>query len=737
MLAVGAFAVLILQSGTSPIPPVSGGSRLIALSLAMPGVGAGPLWLSLNASPDEICQWGQAVCSGGVDATRVTLGALATGSGVPAWPAVQVLFLLETTPYDGVADTQGIWSGACGYTSFVARAYPLCDESNGVPYFVANAANISQSIQQAHPSTQFTFGLVDFGATEDHYDDNNGIHHVWESGSTSTWPMNTTGWDPAPYSEYHVDVGGFVGANQFPDAVESTFVRNVLQDKPYLPGSNLTDNFLHSSSITALYGALYGAGVNWSDSTHHVIVVIGSTAPRAPSYTQNYCVSDTWWNWVDNANMGGRPTVWPPPTCVSNDTNVTSPSCEPAYQFNATFASPACVGWVSPTAADPTDSIAELAAKAPSCASSLGGNCTIDTIDLFDTSTDPQSIGWYSPAMDYNTTEGGIHNGSTAGSWWAVEDAQHVIRAGCELANATGGTWDGPVISSCGPNRAGTLLYVPHGPVALPTTSNPTLGVALENLGVGDPPDGLVARGGQGPLFTFVPYGGFRVDTRAGMTATCTSAHLPSGECQGGPTIVQKGSTTVLEWNWSQDTNVNDLYSGDRWTAEFYLVGQGPPFDTATPIDACFTAACDASESSSTSGLESEASFVAAVPTIGPGSVERESLPLVEVTVLAPYGQTSTTTPPSPPPAGGVPPPVPAPSAPPVPSPVGGVVISPVGIAAFSSLSAVAGVLGAAFAHVTLQRRAIRMRVPVGVARRGAGSRFDDAQEDPRLGRFG
>src|SRR5262249_36912209 len=145
-----------------------------------------------------------------------------------------------------------------------------CEESNGVPFFMANAGAIANAIAAANPHTTVSFAMVDYFATL--YD-----------------------WDDGDGAEYHVDVPQFVAAKDFGAAEASSFNSLVMRNSYTYGDSDFSDNFLHSSSITALFGTIIGSGLDWSNDTHHVIVWMGSSAPRDPSYTQNYCVSPSSW----------------------------------------------------------------------------------------------------------------------------------------------------------------------------------------------------------------------------------------------------------------------------------------------------------------------------------------------------------------------------------------------------------------------------------------------------------
>src|SRR4029077_5130912 len=107
-------------------------------------------------------------------------------------------------------------------------------------------------------------------------------------------------------------------------------------------------------------------------------------------------------------------------------------TCEPSYTF-LNGVSPSCEGWIHSQDGNITHSIAGLAKSATQCTQSIGGVCTIDTIDYWTTTTDPWSKG--GPA--------GRTGGGPGGSI-VVKDVSTVLLAGCDLADATGGTWNGP-----------------------------------------------------------------------------------------------------------------------------------------------------------------------------------------------------------------------------------------------------------------------------------------------------
>jgi hypothetical protein len=338
---------------------------------------------------------------------------------------VQIVFVRETTSYDGVLGTDRSDNlDVCAQQSPTA---PACEESNGVPFFVANSQAIANAIQASNPHSAVSFALVDY------YD------------------ARGEPWDDADGPEYNVDIGQFVPAGQFGSLVISTFQQSVMNGLWYSWDQDLDNNFLDSSSITALYGAIVGSQLDWSNNTHHVVVWMGSSAPRDPSYPENYCVSPSQYNSWGPASL----------PCLSQ-------SCEPSYLF-ASGPSPECEGWVRSLDGKPNDSIAALARTAPACVHSIGGVCTVDTIDLWTTPTDPYSEGW--PAASQFTKLGGGPGGTTV-----IANVANVISAGCDLAIATGGTWSGPQFASCPNGAAGNLQYYPFGSsIITPNTDNTTL----------------------------------------------------------------------------------------------------------------------------------------------------------------------------------------------------------------------------------------------------------------------
>ncbi|MCI4330944.1 MAG: hypothetical protein L3K19_03755 [Thermoplasmata archaeon] len=635
------------------------------------------LSLAIRSSPSAICSEADPGCPAGTGTARVTLSADAIGGGDLTWPAVQIAFVLETTPYDGVYDSSPnggeAGSDRCASPSYSGKI--LCEESNGVPYFASHAQAIADAIQQTNPHSQVSFALVDFF-------------------STAGYP-----WDDGDGLPYHVDVRQFVPASEFGGAVTDSFQRQVLDGAGAYPDSDLSDNFLHSSSITALYGTITGSGLAWANDTHHVIVWIGSTAPRDTSYPENYCVSPH-----------ELATKFAGTACYGE-------MCEPAYGF-PTGLSPRCEGWVHSSDGNSADSIAALAHHAPACIDSIGHVCTVDTIDLWNTPTDPGSVGW-----PVNRTDGGP-NGPIV-----YENAVNILKAGCDLASATGGTWDGPTWYTCPDGTPGSLGPVFHGSSTNPTLSNPTLFSALSHVGFGPVVDQEAAGPTARPMFLFVPFGNIRVAANPQATAACTRGGAPLPSCQQNASILHLGDLVTLGWNFSTNATLDRMYVGDLWTASFNVVAAGPPYATV-PIDACITSTCAVAGSGSAFGTYTSASFV---PDVN-DSATTISFPVATVLVELAVSPTGTTTLPPPPP------PFPtstlaAPPAIPVLQSVASAAANTIGVANISLQAAAGGFLSAGFTRVVVRNREVAMRI---AARVGPMSRYDrpTSEQTTGVGRF-
>ncbi|HEV2317069.1 MAG TPA: hypothetical protein VGV89_05795 [Thermoplasmata archaeon] len=598
----------------------------------------------------------------------MTLSAQANPVGSLSWPNVQVAFVLETTPFDGVYDfDSGDVSDSCNWAPY------LCEESNGACYFVSHAQLIANAIQAANPHSQVSFAMVDYFATLDNFDDGDG-------------------------AEYHVDLPSFVTAGAFGSAVANAVPltwgssgTTLTGDCTY-PDSDLSDNFLHSSSITALYGSITGSGLNWSAGTHHVIVWIGSTAPRDPAYTEDYCVSI-----FDSATAA----------CYS-------PGCEPSYPFPGGLPSPNCEGWVRSLNGNGNDSIAALARTSPSCTNSVGGRCTLDMIDLYNGVTDPWSGAWPSG-----------RSGGGPGGPLVEQNVARILLSACDLSAATGGTWNGPSFFTCPNGQTGSMQFSGFDSTTPADLTNPTLYAALRTIGFGPMPSGLVIGGGPAPMFQFVPYGNVRPAPVAvggpQFESVCRLASgaswSGSGICPAVPQSMGAADAGQLGWNWSLDPSLNGMTVGDSWSVSFNVVANGPPYATI-PIDVCSGYGCALAGSAPVGGGYTSAHF-----TVGGSAMAWvESFPVATLSVEyarqdAPPGSSAPAAPNSPGAGGGT-------SA--VPSAVGALAVS-----AFNSPSGFiaqvigAGVITAGFTRIAIRKPnqpiALRVRAP-----RPRGSKFEE-----------
>ncbi|MCI4339748.1 MAG: hypothetical protein L3K06_00715 [Thermoplasmata archaeon] len=696
LLFIGVLLALLLVSGThaansAAAPPVAPEARFSAA--VTPGMGPilsastlPPLTVGTSAYPATICSVGTTSCAAGTGTTRVTLTAQATSIAKPYWPDVQIAFVIETTAYDGTFDHYNSYYGEdpCGIQT--SGQGPLCEESNGVPFFIANAGNVARSIAAANPHSNVSFAMVDFFGTD----------NDWNDGNGDSW-------------KYHVDVADFVPSSDFGSIVLSTFqVEQMSEGSGWGCVCGLDDNFLHSSSITALYGTIIGSGLTWSLATHHVIVLMGSTVPRDPSYPINYWVS------------GFDP-------CCYFGSGEYGQTCEPAYVFS-NGASPNCEGWIRSQDGNPDHSIAALARTAPQCTESIGGVCTIDVIDYWDTPTDPYSQGW--PKQSNVVHPGSLPAGAAGpGGYYVIGDSAEILTAGCDLAAATGGSWNGPAYWSCANGQSGSLQYVPHGAIDNPTTYNPTLFNALKAVSFGPVYASLIANGSSHPMFTYVPPANFVVASHPQFSAACAT---PTGfltSCQLTPTVLHTLGVTYLGWNWSTNKSQNQIFVGDAWTASFNVVNTGPPF-ALDPVLACTTVNCRAAGSGPISGVYSSVTYLQPNTT----NLIVQSFPLATVNVMGPVGATPPTTVPPPPPP--IPPAAPIVVAPATPVLIATPTAVGQGIGTVSLQAAAAGFLGAGFMRVSLKNRPIAMRVAAKAGPQQSKFDAEKNRKDTGVGRF-
>ncbi len=629
-----------------------------------------PLQLSIGAVPHAICEDDEPLCPAQEGESVVTLTAAAPNTGIATWPSVQVAFVIETTLYDGVYDPS---VGDPGHDECAMKENVPCEESDGVPFFVAHAQQIANGIAAANPHSNVSFAMVDYFASQDAHDDGDG-------------------------SEYHVDIPQFIPASAFGGQVQASFQATVLGGGYIYSDSDFSDNILHSSVITALFGTIIGSGLDWSPQTHHVIVWMGSTAPRDPAYVQDYAVSP------------------------SDDQSGTSATCEPSYSFGA-VTEPECEGWVRSQDGNASHSIAGLAKTSPTCADSIGGVCTIDAIDLYATPTDWSSPGW--PCSSALAQIGGCPNGRAV-----EENVVHVLEAGCDIAAATGGTWDGPEFFSCPSGQYGKLQPVFIGNPYNPDINNPTLFNAFREIGFGPVVGTQVANGTGHPIFQYIPINSIQLVPNQTIEAQCL---LPSGQpfpsCDHLPTILNlTGKDHGLGWNWSTKASLNQMYLGDVWTVSFLVYATGPPL-ALVPVDACTTKLCLGEGSHALDGLYTWATYI---PSSN-NTIVSQSFPPAQVQVEGLPAVTPPGLPPPPPPP--VPPPfaIPAPTAVPVLTAIG--ISAQVGVATVSLQAVAAGLLGAGFIRIATRNKPIANPVLAGKQKK-AGSMFDPQVRSSGVGRF-
>jgi hypothetical protein len=515
---------------------------------------------TICATPTVLCNPGS--CTNYPYTSKVQMWVNSTLNST-IYPWVQVVFVVETTGYDGVYDpTVSDYGGSGPGNNPADPCTGPCAESVGVPYFINNVAKIAQGITQKNmgvtDSPHVTFSMVDYFSNYDTKDTSADSH------------------DDGDGSEYNVDVSTFEQATTFATTVTSMATSNPStlfgggcpsngwNYKTYVYcDSDYSDNFLESSQITALYGGLHGSGLGWvnNSTTYHVVVWMGSSMPRDPSYPGDWCVT-----YNDYASK----------TCPDATTTT-----EPTY----TYAS----GIVEP-AGETLSSIATIAKEE---------HVIIDTIDLPDGMTEltppaPKVTG----DTDYiESTSGDITD--------AKQDITSILSAGCYLATATGGSWEGPAPTStgigftCSAAATGTTdgnltdtwcAYTAgsKGSGCYPAWSfDPSLGWALTNIAF--PPlsrhYNVTAALGEHP-FTYIPEPGFSMVTSA-MSFYCRhNGTMISAKCQSDPGNGPSGAGYGWDWPFP------DMYPGDYWSVAFN-VSVSDYFSSwllnkSIPIDLCW-----------------------------------------------------------------------------------------------------------------------------------------------------
>jgi hypothetical protein len=463
------------------------------------------------------------------------------------------VFVIETTVYDGVYDpTQTDYGDG---TNGADPCTGPCAESDGVPYFVNNVAQIAQGITMKNAgvanSTHVTFSLVDHFSNYNSKDSSTDSH------------------DDDDGSEYNVDVSTFEPATTFANTVTAMATKNPSPlfgggcsssgwsyNKHFYCDSDFSDNFLQGSMITAIYGGLHGSGLGWANNstTYHVIVWMGSTLPRDPSYPGDWCATY-------NDEAKACPDV--------------ASSSEPTYTYASGTTEPA------------GETIASLATIANQ------EHVIIDTIDL------PNGLTEVTPPAPKVTGDTDYLKSTTAEQTAAKEDVTSILSAGCNLAKDTGGSWEGPSPSSsgvsftCSAAATGTTdgnltdtwcAYTTTAGCWPAWSADPSLGWALTNIKfpVLTRDYNITAALGE-HAFTYIPELGFATDT-SGMTYSCR---------HNGTDISQKCANALNGtvgpghgWDWPLPA----MYPGDYWSVSFTVTVSNFPtylLNNSIPIDLC------------------------------------------------------------------------------------------------------------------------------------------------------
>ncbi len=481
---------------------------------------------TICVNPSIVCKPGTSPCSTDPSSARVHMWVNAS-SNSSIMPWVQVVFVVETTVFDGAYDPS---SG--DYGNGVHGASPCsgpCEESDGDPFFVHNVGQITQGITQKNTgvtsSSHVTFAMVDYFSTE-------GADH-----------------DDGDGSEYSVDVSTFQPATTFTNTVTSAATAGTLWGANYVPASSVygdsdySDNFLSSSMITAFYGALHGSGLGWvsNSSTYHVIVWIGSTLPRDKTYQGDWCVT-----YNDYATHCRDPTQ----------------ASEPSYTFGSGLSSPA------------GETLANIATLAKS------ENVLIDTIDLADGMTELNSKDYFTTNSTAATDVKNILGAgcylaqSTGGSWEGPTPTNTGVGFTCAAA---------PSGSGGAGNLTNTFRTSTNGNWGW--TNNPSLGWALTNINF---PPTTISYNFTGHMregsFQFTPAPGFTMGM-GGFAFSCSHNGLNiTSACQSAwsyPVGTGHG------WSWP----LTYMYPGDEWSVAFNInVSSSFPnslVNTSVPVDLC------------------------------------------------------------------------------------------------------------------------------------------------------
>lgn len=526
---------------TAVTPATTTGSTCASTHVA----GTDPQLLpALCVSPTILCNPGSAACANYTSTSKVHLWVNSTqNSTIIPW--VQVVFVLETTVYDGVYDPS---QGDYGTDPCSAP----CAESDGVPYFLSNVAAITQGITDKNvgvkDSSHVTFSLIDYFSNYNPSDPSTDSH------------------DDGDGSEYNVDVSTFQDATTFSNTVTTMANKD---PSPLFGGgcpssgwnykthvycdSDFSDNFLQASMITALYGSLHGSGLGWvnNSTTYHVVVWMGSTLPRDPAYPGYWCVT-----YNDEAT-----------SCP--DATVTK---EPSYTYASGVTEPA---------GETIASIATIAKQE---------HVIIDAIDL------PNGMTELTPANPKVAGDTDYIESSSTDKTYATTDVTNILAAGCALATDTGGSWEGPSSTAAGVSYTCSAAATGTGqgnlsstwnsayPIAWSTDSS--LGWALTNIKFPTLTVNYSVSGYVGEeAFQFIPTPGFQVDT-AGMSYHCTNNGTDiTKQCESAGNYTVGG--TGHAWDWP----LSAMYQGDSWSVVFNVSVVSPfpssELNASIPIDRC------------------------------------------------------------------------------------------------------------------------------------------------------
>jgi len=479
-------------------------------------------------------------CGGTPTSTNVHLWVNATGNKVvrtrPPW--VQVVFVVETTVYDGVYNATNGDNGY-GINGKDPCAGP-CRESDGAPFFVHNVGRIAQGITMKNAgvasSNSVTFGLVDYSTNNDSQVAGSDDH------------------DDGYGDYYNVDVSTFEPAAAFNNSVRTEassgtlFGGNWVPVKSILSHSNFSSNFLDSPMITAIYEAAHGIGLGWNSnsSTYHVIVWIGSTLPKDPNYQGDYCV--TYNNYAE---------ACPDPT----------PTVEPAYD------------------SEPTG---ETMSAITSLAKSEG--TVIDAIDLPDGMTELGSGDYVTgSATQMTAAQADVTSILSAGCYLAQQTG------GTWEGPTPASTGVGYTCSAAATNTsAGNLTDKFRTPTDGNYTwgDNPSLAWALTNIAfpVLSESSNVAAYGTKSNAFTFIPFvvgsnEGISLATGTGMVFSCVSnATDITQACMSSWKAAVVGGES---WGWPN----TEMWLNDSWSVSFNVTA-GAYFPASylnelIPVDVC------------------------------------------------------------------------------------------------------------------------------------------------------